>query len=77
MTYLKDEITGAVRKFDEEIPKEKRRMKVFLKAKMYSYDSDENKTNASIGRWKKTTKTEYTKWVNSTKPVEVASKEVE
>ena len=77
MTYLKDQLTGTVRKFNEEIPKEARKIKVFLKAKLYTYDSDENKTTANSGRWQKTTKAEYAKWLKGVSPVDVDSKEVE
>lgn len=70
MTYLEDQLTGAVRKFNEEIPKEARKIKVFMKSKSYDYDSDENIITASKGRWKKSTKTKYDAWVKKSSKVE-------
>lgn len=67
MKYYEDNLTEAVRKFDDRIPKQKRRMKVFAKAKQYVYDEDENTIIASQGRWKPTTKQKYDAWVKSTK----------
>ena len=77
MTYLKDRLTNVVRVFDEEVPKEARMIKRFLKAKVYDYDSDENTSMASRGRWSKTTKTEYTKYTKECKAIEVESVEVD
>lgn len=77
MTYLKDQLTGAVRVFDEEVPKEARRIKVFLKAKMYTYFSEENVMQASAGRWQVSNKTEYTKYIKKAQPIEAKSEEVE
>lgn len=77
MTYLKDQLTGAVRVFDEAVPKESRRIEVFLKAKQYTYLSKENKIQASPGRWHVSTKAEHTKWLKKAQPVDVMSEEVE
>ena len=74
MRYLKDTMTGAVRRFNENIPKEARKYKVFMKAKKYSYDSDENTILASPGRWEPTTVKAYNNWA---KIVDAESKEVE
>ena len=69
MKYLKDELNGAVRKFDETIPKEANRMAVFLEARKYG--TNEKGNYEVVGkRWRETTKTEYTKYINSTKEVE-------
>jgi len=76
MTYLKDQLTGACRKFDENKPKEARKIKVFMKAKLYNYDGDDKKTTAYGGRWQKTTKKAYDAWVKHS-PIEVESVEVE
>lgn len=67
MKYLEDTITGAVRKFDEKIPKQMRRMKVFAKAKTYDYDEEDNVITASRGRWKPSTKAKYDAWIKQTK----------
>ena len=56
-----------VRKFNEKIPKEVRKMKVFAKAKVYVYDEEENTIIASRGRWKPSTKAKYDAWIKSTK----------
>lgn len=66
MKYLKDEITGTVRKFNEEVPKQERRFLVFKKARRYG--TDEKGNIEVVGRrWKETTKTEYTKYVKASK----------
>ena len=77
MTYLKDTLTDVCRVFDEEVPKEARKIKRFLKAKSYDYDGDENMTTSSRGRWKKTTKAEYTRYFKGTRAVNVEATEVE
>ena len=64
---MEDTLTGAVRKFNEKIPKEMRKMKVFAKAKSYDYDEDEKTIVASRGRWKPSTKAKYDAWIKSTK----------
>ena len=66
MKYLKDEITGAVRKFNEEVPKQERRYAIFKKARRYG--TDEKGNIEVVGRrWKDTTKTEYTKYIKASK----------
>jgi hypothetical protein len=78
MTYLKDVQTEAVRKFDETIPKEARKIKIFKKARLYGVSEEIEGSIEAIGRrWEKTTKAEWTRWVKSTKTVEVKSTEVD
>lgn len=67
MKYLEDTLTGAVRKFDEKIPKQARKMKVFRKAKQYVYDEEENTITASPGRWMPSTKAKFDAWVKAGK----------
>jgi len=73
MKYMEDTMEqegnklAPVRQFNDKIPKEVRKMKVFAKAKAYVYDEDENTIIATRGRWKPSTKAKYDAWVKSTK----------
>ena len=76
MTYLKDTMTDAVRCFDEQIPKEARKIKMFLRAKAYEYDSETNTIDTSRGRWRMGTKKDYDAWIKASTVIDVRSKEV-
>lgn len=71
MTYLKDQLTGACRKFDEKKPKEQRKIKTFLKSKLYNYDGDDKAVTTSQGRWQKTTKQAYDAWAKAGQVIDV------
>lgn len=72
MIYLKDELTGIIRKFDEETPKGAKKVKGFLKARMYGVE--ESGLEVVGKRWKKSTKTAYTKSLKDN-PIEVKEEE--
>ena len=77
MTYLKDQLTGACRQFDEDKPKDRLKIERFKMAKLYNYNDKSKGAIASPGRWQVTTKAEFTKWVKKGKPIDVESTEVE